>query len=348
MNTRNIRPRLVLIHAVIWIAYILYESSILLIIDDLHLNLWETGLNFVLYAGVFYLNSLVILPQVINRKQYLAAFVSLLVLAVLVPLRYLLYRHVIPYLDDNMLHPFTDDKVFLAQSVWRGGYYTLLSVGYFFALNSIRTERERRQQAEQEQRLREMEKSLLEAEILNLKSQINPHFLYNALNLFYSRIYPYSEKTANGILLLSEMMRYAFKDDLNGKVMLEEEVKHLENYIGMNQLRFDDHLQIKFEVTGSMSYRMIMPLLLITFVENCFKHGELFDPAHPLVIRLEVSNDQLLFYTHNKKTTGTKSKSTGIGIGNIKRRLDLMYADRYVLELKDELYSYTCVLTLNL
>lgn len=114
-------------------------------------------------------------------------------------LRYLLYRHVIPLLDDRMLHPFTTGRRFLAQSIWRGVYYTMLSAGYFFALNSIRTEQERRRQAEQERRLGEMEKTLLEAEILNLRSQINPHFLYNALNFFYARIYPYSEKTANGI-----------------------------------------------------------------------------------------------------------------------------------------------------
>ncbi len=349
LGKSNNRFNVALIHAVIWIAYILYEASILLIIDDVHLNVWETGLNFVLYAGVFYLNSLVIFPRVVNRKKYVAVAGTLLVLAALVVLRYLLYRHVIPFLDDRMLHPFTTGRRFLAESVWRGVYYIMLSAGYFFALNSIRTEQERRRQAEQERRLREMEKTLLEAEILNLKSQINPHFLYNALNFFYARIYPYSEKTANGILLLSDMMRYALKEDgLNGKVMLADEVKHLENYIAMNQLRFDDQLQVRFELDGSLSYRMIMPLLLITFVENCFKHGELFDPAHPLVIRLGVSNDELFFYTHNKKATGTRPKSSGIGLVNIKRRLDLVYPSQYTLRLKDEPHSYTCILTLNL
>jgi LytS/YehU family sensor histidine kinase len=130
--------------------------------------------------------------------------------------------------------------------------------------------------------------------------------------------------------------------------MLADEVKHLENYIAMNQLRFDDQLQVRFELDGSLSYRVIMPLLLITFVENCFKHGELFDPAHPLVIRLGVSNDELFFYTHNKKATGTRPKSSGIGLVNIKRRLDLVYPGQYTLRLKDEPHSYTCILTLNL
>jgi sensor histidine kinase YesM len=345
----------VLIHLSIWLAYILYESSILFIIDAIRPNFWEIAFNFTLYAGVFYLNSQVILPRIFNEKKYLAVFAALLVLAALVPLRYLLYQYVLPGLSTHVRYPYTNEKLFLAQSIWRGGYYTLLSVGYFFSINSLRIERERRKQAEarteQEQRLRQLEKMLMEAEITNLRNQISPHFLYNALNFFYSRIYPHSEETANGILLLSEMMRYAIKDEsMNGKVMLAEEVKHLQNYIAMNQLRFDDRLQVRFELVGSLEFRMIMPLILITFVENCFKHGELLDPAHPLVIRIEVTDAQLFFHTHNKKavTMLVRTKSTGIGISNIRRRLDLGYPGRYTLALKDETEFYTTDLTLTL
>ena len=348
---RKIRP--IAVHAIVWIAYVLYESSLLLVVDGVRMNVWETGLNFVLYANIFYLHSEIILPQVVIRKRYYMVLGVLPLIALAVLMRLLLYRHVIPVLDSDMLYPFTSYKLFLSQSVWRGGYFIMLSTGYFFALHAVRTERERRKQAEARRehlfRIQEMEKNLMEAEILNLRSQINPHFLYNALNFFYSQIYPYSEKTANGILLLSDMMRYALKEDgLNGKVMLEEEVKHLENYIEMNQLRFDHHLQVSFQVDGSTSFRMIMPLILITFVENCFKHGDLLDPANPLLIRLFITNDQLVFYTFNKKLSGNKPISTGIGIDNIRRRLELGYPKRHSLVLKNTDSFYTCTLTLNL
>lgn len=340
-------------HLAIWLFYLLYESSILLIIDNVHLNFWETGLSFAIYAAVFYANSLYIFPRVFNRRKYGYLLLIPCLIGIVILLRYALHWYVLPHLDNQVLHPFTTHKRFLAQSIWRGGYYTLLSLGYFFAINSLYIEKQRRKlseaKAERQDKLREAEKALMQAEISNLKSQINPHFLYNALNFFYSQIYPLSERTANGILLLSDIMRYALKDDLvNGKVMLEDEVEHLQNYIRMNQLRFDNQLQVDFTVEGSLAYRMIIPLILITFVENCFKHGDLYDSGHPLTIRLRVSDDQLSFYTYNKKQRGIKPRSTGVGLTNTRRRLDLCYGDRYSLDLSDEGDFFACTLIINL
>lgn len=340
-------------HLFIWVFYILYESSILLIIDGQRLNLWEILFNFSLYATIFYTNSLYIFPRVINRQKYwyLAGIVLLSGLALLV--RYVLYLYILPYLENQLLHPFDSPKLFLAQSVWRVGYYSLLSLGYFFAINFVKIERKRHRLSELKTKrllqLRDKERALVQAELNNLKSQINPHFLYNALHFFYAQIYPLSEKTANGILLLSNIMRYALKEgEINGKVMLEDEVEHLQNYILMNQLRFDNQLQIRFEVKGTVKYRMIIPLILITFVENCFKHGDLHSPEHMLLIRLEISEEQFFFFTHNKKQHGSKSPSTGIGLANVRRRLDLSYGNQYCLELKNEPDFYTCKLVINL
>ncbi|MBX0293003.1 sensor histidine kinase [Hymenobacter sp. HSC-4F20] len=251
-----------------------------------------------------------------------------------------------------MQYPFTNNRLFLAQSIWRGGYFFLLSLGYFFAVHSISTERQRRKLAEirieKEQLLRETETTLKELEINNLRNQINPHFLYNSLNILYSQVYPVSKKAAHGILLLSDIMRYALRDDASGKVMLEEEVQHLKNYIEMNQLRFNNSWQIKLEITGNLGFRMIIPLLLITFVENSFKHGDLLDPEHPLIIRITVENDNLTFFSRNKKRNGKKEKSTSLGLENTKKRLAIKYPNAHTLELKDELDFYTCVLHLKL
>ena len=353
MRLQANRFQVVLTHLSIWVFYIFYESSILWIIDDLQLNVLEIVVNFAVYGAIFYANSLFIFPKIINQRKYwyLGGVIVLLGLALLV--RYALYMYILPYFQSELLRPFSSHKLFLAQSMWRSGYYTLLSLGYFFAMNSISIEKQRRKlseaRAKRLRQLRETERALMQAELSNLKSQINPHFLYNALNFFYAQIYPFSEKTANGILLLSNIMRYALKEgEINGKVMLEDEVEHLHNYILMNQLRFDNKLQVRFEVEGIVQYRMIVPLILITFVENCFKHGDLHAPEHALLIRLEVTDDQFLFFTHNKKQHGIKPQSTGIGLANTRRRLDLSYGDRYSLELKNDPDFYTCKLVINL
>ena len=171
-----------------------------------------------------------------------------------------------------------------------------------------------------------MEQNFRIAQVGYLKNQINPHFLFNTLNFFYDQVRTCSESTAEGVLLLSDIMRYALKDsDVNSKAMLQDEVVHLRNFIAINQLRFANRLQVKFDVVDSIYFRMIPPLVLITFVENCFKYGDLLDPEHPLVIKLEVDQDQLLFYTRNKKKTGLIEPSNGIGLKNTQKRLDIVY-----------------------
>ena len=143
-------------------------------------------------------------------------------------------------------------------------------------------------------------------------------------------------------------MRYALeKNEADDKVMLEDAIAHLKDYIAINQLRFDNRLQVRFDMVGNPAFRMIIPLVLITFVENCFKYGELFDPKHPVRIRMEIATDQLVFHTHNKKE-GPVEQSTGIGIENTRQRLDIVYADRYDLKISNCLDFYTTIFTIKL
>ncbi|WP_167856852.1 sensor histidine kinase [Hymenobacter aquaticus] len=300
-----------------------------------------------LQAMLFYVNSLVLLPRFFARRAYLTYAVSLvLLMAVFGVLRYCATVYLLPLMTDNLVYSFTTPKLFWGVALYRAIYFILLSLGYWFSRNAIQLEKQKRAQ---EQELRNTERSLMEANLAFLKSQINPHFLFNALNFLYAQAYPHSESTAKGILLLSDIMRYALKDDdNNGKVMLEKEVQHIHNYIAINQLRFSNRLQIEFEVAGSVQFLMILPLVLITFVENCFKHGELHDPQNPLRIQVRTENNRLYFRTHNKKRNGPKEKTTGIGLVNTQKRLDLVYADRYTLAVTNEPEFYTCQLTIDL
>jgi two-component system LytT family sensor kinase len=214
-------------------------------------------------------------------------------------------------------------------------------------LNYLRDERKQRKILEEQKMQLEMEKS--QANLKFLKAQINPHFLHNTLNFLYAKSLPYSPELSEGILTLSEIMRYALSEGgpTDGKAPLKDEIEHVRNVIKINQLRFSNNLNVKFEVTGVVNGATIIPFVLITLVENAFKHGDLKSAEHPIEIALAVNNGRLDFYCRNKKKTGPKELSTGLGLNNIKNRLDLAYGKNYTLQVKDVADIYTTELIIN-
>ncbi len=201
---------------------------------------------------------------------------------------------------------------------------------------------------EQQRRLL-LEKTALSAELSALKNQINPHFLYNTLSYLYAQARPLSESLGEAILLLSDMMRYSLHEtDERGLVVLEKEIEHIENYIQIHQLRFGNTLAVEFEVEGRYENKLILPLILISFVENAFKHGKTTDPQNPLVIKLTVHPDSSLsFFVKNRKTEGPKEHSSGIGLLNVKRRLALAYPNAHQVTITDTKYYFEVSLTIK-
>ena len=200
----------------------------------------------------------------------------------------------------------------------------------------------------EEQKLK-LEVEKMQADLKFLKSQINPHFLHNTLNSFYARSLPLSADLADGILTLSEMMRYALGESYttDGRVLLKDEIDHLRNFIKMNQFRFRGNLNVQLEVEGVLNGTVIVPFVLITLVENIFKHGDLSNTEHPIKICIEVRGHSLRYFSKNKKNRGPKELSTGIGLDNIQKRLQLAYGDGYTLNIKDEDDCYTTELLIN-
>jgi LytS/YehU family sensor histidine kinase len=216
--------------------------------------------------------------------------------------------------------------------------FTGISLAYWYGKRSIAIERN-------QQRL---EKEISEAQLMLLKNQISPHFLYNTLSFLYTKALPLSKDLSDAIAKLSEMMRYSLteigKDD---KVPVEKEITHLENFIEIHQLRFNRELNIKLVIEGDTTQHKIMPLLLITFVENAIKHGKVHDPEHPLLIKMKMEKGIFNFFIKNKKTNGLKEKSSGIGLRNIKSRLSLSYPDAHKLEIIESSEDYSVCLTIN-
>lgn len=209
-------------------------------------------------------------------------------------------------------------------------------------------------EGQKQRKILEAQKLQLEVEIsqanLNfLKAQINPHFLHNTLNFLYAKSLPYSPELSEGILTLSDIMRYALNEGnvKDGIAPLKDEVEHVRNVIKINQLRYGHKLNVNFDVNGVLTEAKIIPFVLITLVENAFKHGDLKNTNNPIDIKLDVTSNKIIFYCSNIKKSGPKELSTGVGLENIRKRLDLAYGDKYSFKVKDDAEFYTTELTIE-
>jgi two-component system LytT family sensor kinase len=223
----------------------------------------------------------------------------------------------------------------------------LLGLGTSFEL-ILHAER-RRQREEQ------LEHEKIFAELSFLKNQINPHFLFNALNNIFSLAQKKSEKTAESVLLLSQLIRYILYETGQGKISLLKEIRHAENYIDMQKLRIlnSRNISVSFTYDGNIMFAKIEPLLLIPFIENAFKHGLSYSQPCSIAIDLHVNDEQLLFKAVNtkrmtKENINADTNCFGIGIANTKRRLELAYKGRYTLEINDAPDLFTVQLSILL
>ena len=190
----------------------------------------------------------------------------------------------------------------------------------------------------QEKIRKELENQKLRAELSYLKMQVNPHFLFNALNNIYSlAVSEKGKKTGDSIMKLSELLRYVLyeKEDAQNKVSLDKEIKHINSYIDLIKLRYDGDVFINFSIEGYPNGKRIAPLLLFPLIENASKHGILTDPQKPVDVELKVTDQSVHFSIHNYKNFDMKDQTGGIGIQNVHKRLDLLYGGKYNLDVKE-------------
>jgi LytS/YehU family sensor histidine kinase len=187
-------------------------------------------------------------------------------------------------------------------------------------------------------------------EIVVLKSQINPHFLFNTLNSLYSLAIVKSDKTGTAILQLSELMRYLMEISKRDLVLLSDEIRFISSYIEMEKLRLNDDATCIFEVSQEEAkvYK-IPPLLLLPFVENAFKHGAEQNPGKVQIeAYLSMQANVLFFEISNSVPQTGAGTNSGTGIDNVKKRLDLLFQKNYQLDIKHSDSRYTVKLYLKL
>jgi len=205
-----------------------------------------------------------------------------------------------------------------------------------------------------QQEAKSLEKEKLEAELKFLKSQVHPHFLFNTLNNLYSLTLKKSDNAPEIVLKLSELMSYMLYDTSARQVSLSKEINYINHYIDLEKIRYGDRLDISFNTHGNVTGKMIAPMLLLPFIENSFKHGVSGELETVWIsLDLHVESNKLIFKVENSKSPEEEnvkisSYRSGIGLKNVKRRLDLIYGKDYDLKILDEKDTFLVVLKLKL
>ncbi|NOQ91423.1 MAG: histidine kinase [Flavobacteriaceae bacterium] len=185
-------------------------------------------------------------------------------------------------------------------------------------------------------------------ELQYLKKQIHPHFLFNTLNTIYGFALKQSKNTPDIILKLSNLLDYILYQVDKPKVSLKEEVLHINEYIELEKIRFQDTLKVSINTSNIIDEKQIAPMIMIPFVENAFKHGNLIDGFLKVDIQINLEEDQLNFKIKNSVLTNElKSNKIGIGLENIKKRLDLLYKNNHQLSIKTKDNWYIVNLTIS-
>lgn len=199
-------------------------------------------------------------------------------------------------------------------------------------------------------RVSELENEKIASELKALRAQVNPHFLFNSLNTIYSEALKRSDKAPKLILKLSDMLRYVVDKMDQDLVPLEEEVEYLQNFVELHKERLNDPSKVRFLTDGDLSSLKIAPLLLLNFVENAFKHADLTEEDAFISIDISSTNNNLTLSCTNTffEEPSRKTNSSGSGIENAKRRLELAYPDRHSLHIKMTDNTYHLELKLEL
>jgi two-component system LytT family sensor kinase len=298
--------------------------------------------------SLFYYCFLFVFPQGLRRGRW-----PVLVLGLLgAPLafattRYLLQEVLLPLLFGfRNYYPGVSLLAYLRDNL----YYLPPTIGLAGAVVVVRDAFLREQERENLLQLQALEQAKTQAELAFLRTQINPHFLYNTLNYLYATAYPVSEELAEAILRLSDLMRYLLHDSPDGQVDLAREVEYVENYLAIHRLRFEEKFFVDFTQTGRpVGGQRVATLLLIPFVENALKHGVVSQAAHPVRIHLHLpAPDRLEFTVENRISQHHKDATTGVGLPNIRRRLALLYPAHHTLTVHEDGTTYRTHLALSL
>lgn len=337
------RNRVLLLHLSFWgvyLSFFLYQVSSYQRGEDLDwTRVLVTASTQVFFAAIIsYVNYFYLLPQLLERKKiflYLIQFIFLF--GAIIALRIAANHYLFEALNYDT-HYIGSPR--FTVNVVTSNLFIVIFVGMLrFAKDWFELDAKRK----------EVEHEKLMAELNFLKAQINPHFLFNTLNNLYYLAYSKSDNTTVVIDKLSKMMRYMIYDSNHPKVLLSKEIEYMENYVSLERLRLNNEIPIDFEIRGDLNGSQIAPLIFIAFLENAFKHGVSNGQKNCWVrVSIVVNGQECIYIVENSKLKVEHETKSGIGLVNIKRRLELSYPGNHILHIEDSEDKYLVQLNLNL
>jgi len=330
-------------HLLFWTIYFVFNFFRFATINNdywysLKSNLIEFPLNILItYFTIYFL-----IPRYILKKKYLEFFIlftASLVLFYLVRtgLNYILVtKNIWPEAQGNQ-EPFT--MIHIVELII-GAVYVIALVSAIKLTYDWVNEKKRNE---------DLEKIQLETELNFLKTQIQPHFFFNTLNNLYALVIKKSPNAPNVVMKLSEIMQYVLYEAKEPVISLMKSINYVYSYLELEKLRYGDRVKSEISINGNIDDVEIPPLLFLPFIENCFKHGTHHQGEIKVSIDFEVKDNFLFFTVENNfsQPKGTYSKH-GIGIENVRRRLELLYGNKFSLKTKIKLNTYIVKLKLPL
>lgn len=326
------------LHVLIWFSFILYESFSIGFVMGAFGNPITYAAHYFIIIFLFYLHADWSLPWALKNNSR-----AILRIPFVLALEIVVFIFISFYTDQWLINnhflrfngPFILNIQYCLKTLFRDIYFIGFSTGYYFLLTYAK---ERRKTNELEkQRLNDIiyrqrsEQELTKAQNAFLKAQINPHFLFNTLDFIYHNIVSLSPSAADAVITLAEMMRYAIDSDKMGDfISLGDEIDQVENLLYLNQIRKNDELGFLFEYEENVRQIYLIPLVLLTLVENIFKHGNLMERGHDALVRIYLKNETLLIETDNLINNKTAVAGNHKGLSNILQRLKYAYGDNII------------------
>jgi sensor histidine kinase YesM len=342
----KIALRLIL-HAIFWCTVLLFFTYFFGSGSD---NFNET-LLFSLFLmpitiATTYVSIYKLIPEYLVKKRYflfgLYSLYTLIVSGYLIMVSIFFSLIYLANFEYSEMNPFTKNILFIGTVV----YLVVIIVSAFklLKLNLENTEKTK----QLETKVLETQLKLKEQQLNYLKMQIHPHFLFNTLNTMYGFALKKADETPEMILKLSNLLDYLLYQAEKPFVLLSDEINHIQDYIALEKMRFNNTLDIAFNYDSTIATTKIAPMLLLPFVENSFKHGSLKNGVLSITINLSSTVDNMVFSIENSSFKTDSTLSNGIGLENIQKRLDLLYQNKYNLDIENSEATFKVTLTLNL
>jgi len=296
---------------------------------------------YLTFYSVYIINYKVICPYTLSKKKLSVFILGMLLTFLIFPTIRFLLEEIIVFRISGF-HNYSDHTRVFGYYIFDNSYYNLkallFSTFMYLLFMYIKNKN----------KIHGLEIEHKKAEMALLKTQLEPHFLFNTLNTFYTELVDTQPSTAKSIHKLSELLRYVTYEAQKDFMPIAKELKFIEDYIYLHQKRFEDSLHVNFSVEGNIKNQQIPSLIMIHFIENIFKHGLLNDPKNPAIIRIDISTEHLTLTTSNKIARGQTYSRSGIGRENLKKRLQLIFNSNFEYKFKEEDQQFQTYLTLPL